>query len=139
MDRDFKSKVDWWYYLTMILVGGFCVMSFLQTNVWIMICMILLTMLVIHVFLNTWYRITADGILIVHCSFFPEKKIAINDIEALESSVMPVSSYALSLDRLMIWSEGKQWMMISPVNKQEFVKVLRNFNPSIQIRKTELF
>ena len=48
-------------------------------------------------FLNTYYRITEDDVLIAHCSIFPEKKIAIADIEALESTVMPVSSYALSL------------------------------------------
>ncbi len=49
---------------------------------------------VLHVFFNTYYRITEDDMLIAHCSIFPEKKIAIAYIEALESTVMPVSSYA---------------------------------------------
>ena len=71
----------------------------------------------LHVFFNTYYRITEDDVLIAHCSIFPEKKIAIADIEALESTVMPVSSYALSLDRLIIWSNGKPWMLISPTNR----------------------
>ena len=72
--------------------------------------------------------------LIAHCSIFPEKKIAIADIEALESTVMPVSSYALSLDRLIIWSNGKPWMLISPTNRADFIKQLRKINPNIQLK-----
>ena len=66
--------------------------------------------------------------------FLPEKKIAIADIEALESTVMPVSSYALSLDRLIIWSNGKPWMLISPTNRADFIKQLRKINPNIQLK-----
>ena len=72
--------------------------------------------------------------LIAHCSIFPEKKIAIADIEVLESTVMPVSSYALSLDRLIIWSNGKPWMLISPTNRADFIKQLRKINPNIQLK-----
>lgn len=89
---------------------------------------------VLHVFFNTYYRITEDDMLIAHCSIFPEKKIAIADIEALESTVMPVSSYALSLDRLIIWSNGKPWMLISPTNRADFIKQLRKINPNIQLK-----
>ena len=74
--------------------------------------------------------------LIAHCSIFPEKRIAIEEIEAVEPTVMPVSSYALSLNRLIIWSKGRPWMLISPVNRKDFVKQLRQFNPTIQIKTT---
>ena len=87
-----------------------------------------------YVFFNTYYRITEVDVLIAHCSIFPEKKIAIADIEALESTVMPVSSYALSLDRLIIWSNGKPWMLISPTNRADFIKQLRKINPNIQLK-----
>lgn len=101
--------------------------------------MIILSLLVvymaIHALLNTWYKITADGFLIVHCSFFPEKRIAVSEITAVESSFLPVSSYALSLDRIIIWKGNLQWLLISPVNKQEFVNVLRRMNPNIKIIK----
>ena len=90
----------------------------------------------LHVFFNTYYRITADGMLIAHCSIFPEKRIAIEEIEAVEPTVMPVSSYALSLNRLIIWSKGRPWMLISPVNRKDFIKQLRQFNPTIQIKTT---
>ncbi len=85
--------------------------------------------------LNTWYKITEDGQLVVHCSIFPEKRIAVSDITAVETTVMPVSSYALSLDRLIIYKNGLQWMLVSPTNKKEFVKLLRKHNPDIQIKE----
>lgn len=137
MDREFRSKVGWWYHLLMVLVVLGCLAAFLQAAIGPIIGMIVVATLVIHVFLNTWYKVTADGMLIVHCSIFPEKKIAISDIQALEPTLMPVSSYALSLDRLMIWSNDKPWIIISPKNKKEFVRLLREINPSILIKKED--
>ena len=37
---------------------------------------------------------------------------------------MPVSSYALSLDRLILYQGGQQWLLVSPQNKQEFVRLV---------------
>lgn len=134
MDREFKSKVGWWYHLVMIMVSAGCVATFLSTNVWAMVTMLLAAALTFHVFMNTWYRITADNFLVVHCSIFPEKRIAIADIETVEATTMPVSSYALSLDRLIIWTDGKPWMLVSPRNKKEFVNLLKRINPGITIK-----
>ena len=65
------------------------------------------------------------------------KEIAIADIEALQPSILPVFSYSLSLDRIVIWKEGKMWMLISPQNEKEFVKLLKKFNPDIEIKRNE--
>lgn len=134
MDREFKSKVGWWYHLLILLVIAGCVRAFLSTNFWAMAAMLLVALSVLHIFFNTYYRLTADGYLIAHCSIFPEKKIAVSRIELIESSVMPVSSYALSLDRLMIWSEGKVWMLISPRNTPDFIKQIKKINPNIKLK-----
>lgn len=139
MDREFRTKVDWWYHLFLAIATIGCVAAFLQAGIWPIVGMVLVTFLTIHVFLNTWYRVTADGMLIVHCSIFPEKRIAIADIQALEPTMLPASSYALSLDRLMIWSGDKPWMMISPKNKKEFIKLLQSINPEIFIKKEDTF
>ena len=134
MEREYKSKVGWWYHLVIIMVVIGCVAAFLRTNISAIVGMMVAALGVLHVFFNTYYRITEDDMLIAHCSIFPEKKIAIADIEALESTVMPVSSYALSLDRLIIWSNGKPWMLISPTNRADFIKQLRKINPNIQLK-----
>ena len=118
--------------IIMVVIG--CVAAFLRTNISAIVGMMVAALGVLHVFFNTYYRITEDDMLIAHCSIFPEKKIAIADIEAVESTVMPVSSYALSLDRLIIWSNGKPWMLISPTNRADFIKQLRKINPNIQLK-----
>ncbi|MDH6343351.1 hypothetical protein M2480_001340 [Parabacteroides sp. PFB2-12] len=139
MDREFRSKVGGIYHLFLVLVCIACVAVFLQSNIWWMIGMILVTLVTIHVFLNTWYVITADGMLIAHCSFFPEKKISIADIRTIEPTIMPAWSYALSFDRLLIGTETGPWMMLSPRNKKEFISVLKSFNAEIEIKKESSF
>ena len=134
IERTYKSKVDWWFHSGIVLVALGCVAAFLRTNVWAMLGMLILAMGIFHVLFHTYYVITTDETLVAHCSFFPEKKIAIADIEALEASSMPISSYALSLDRILIWTKGKPWMLISPENQTDFIKQLRKINPEIQLR-----
>lgn len=134
MEKEYKSEVGWIYHLVNLLVIGNCVVCFTRTNVAAIIISLLMALLVLHVFFNTYYRITADGMLVAHCSIFPEKRIAIEQIEAIEPSLMPVSSYALSLNRLIVWADGKPWMLISPVNRANFIRELQKINPSIQIK-----
>lgn len=134
MDRVFKSKVDWWYYLLMLILIGIAIHAILDTNPGEIVFALLANALVVHVLMDTWYRVTEEGILIIHCSIFPEKRISIADIAAIELTINPVASYALSLDRLMIWAGDKPWMLVSPKEKQEFVRLLRKINPRITIK-----
>ncbi len=133
MDKVFKSKVDWWFYLLVLILIGIAIHALLTTNTALIIVSLLANALCVHVLMDTWYRVTADGLLIVHCSFFPEKKIAIADIDSLELTINPVSSYALSLDRIMIWTADKPWVLVSPKEKKEFVQLLRKINPRITV------
>lgn len=135
MDRVFKSKVGWWYHFAILLIVAGCIKVFLSTNVWAIVAMLAVAMLALHVLFNTWYKITADGVLIAHCSIFPEKRIPVSEISALERTVLPVSSYALSLDRLIIYKEGKQWLLVSPVNEKDFIRLLRKINPHIELKQ----
>ena len=134
MDRIYKSKIGWWYHLIIVLAIAGCVHAFTSANVLFMIAMLSISALILHVLFNTYYVITEDGKLISHCSFFPEKKISIHNIDAVEATSMPIYSYALSLDRIIIWTDGSPWMLVSPQNKKQFIRVLREFNPDIEIR-----
>jgi hypothetical protein len=135
MDRVFKSKVGWWYHLVLLVMVASTVFAFVGGKSPVTVMLLLFTLECIHMLLSTWYKITADGHLIAHCSIFPEKKIPISEISAVEVTVMPVSSYALSLDRLIIYKGDTQWLLISPVNKQDFVKLLKKHNPDIRIKE----
>lgn len=136
MDREFKSKVGWWYRLTLYVLIVATLLVYVRGGSPIaMIALLLVDLFCVHILLSTWYRITADGYLIAHCSIFPEKKIKIEDISAVETSVLPVSSYALSLDRLIIYKEDMQWLLVSPTDKKEFLRCLRKFNPEIKVKE----
>ena len=133
MDRVFKSKVGWWYHLVLLVMVASTVFAFVGGKSPVtMVMLLLFTLECIHMLLSTWYKITADGHLIAHCSIFPEKKIPISEISAVEVTVMPVSSYALSLDRLIIYKGDTQWLLISPVDKQDFVKLLKRQYTSVK-------
>ena len=86
MDRVFKSKIGWWYHLLIIVLAVLCVISVLHQNVAAIVTSLVASALTLHVFFNTYYVITADGMLLLRCGFFPKKEIAIADIEALQPS-----------------------------------------------------
>ncbi|MCD7931360.1 MAG: PH domain-containing protein [Tannerellaceae bacterium] len=134
MDRTFKSKVGWWFHLLIWLLVAACVKVVLGQNIIMIAFVLLITVFVLHVFFNTYYIITADGRLIARCGIFPKKEIHISEIEALEPSIFPAFSYALSLNRIIVWKEEGMWMLISPENEKEFIKALKSFNPAIELR-----
>lgn len=136
MDRVFKSKVGWWYHLVLLVMVASTVAVFVGgKSPAVMVMLLLCTLECIHMLLSTWYKVTADGYLVAHCSIFPEKRIAIAEISAVEVTALPASSYALSLDRLIVYKGEAQWLLISPDNKQDFLKCLRKHNPDIRIKE----
>lgn len=133
MDRVFKSKVDWWFHLLIFVLALLCIIAVLNSNLPVVFCMLLIATFTLHVLFNTHYTVTAEGKLIARCGIFPKKEIQISEIEGLERSVMPVFSYSLSLNRLVIWKEGKMWLLVSPQNEKEFIALLKKLNPDIQL------
>ncbi|MDR1200781.1 MAG: PH domain-containing protein [Tannerellaceae bacterium] len=133
MDRVFKSKVDWWYHLLLFILIVICFVVVIKGNIAAVAVVLLITALAVHVMLSTYYIITADGRLVAHCSIFPRKEIGISAIEGVERTIMPVPSYALSLSRIGIWSGKGLWMMVSPQNEKDFIKLLKQFNPDIKL------
>lgn len=133
MNRVFKSKVDWWYHLLLFILFAISFGAVL-TGRWIVIAAVLLVAaLAVHVLLSTYYIVTSDGKLTARCSIFPRKELDISRIEALERTILPVFSYSLSLNRIAIWSEGKMWLLVSPQNEKDFIKLLREHNPDIKL------
>ena len=139
MDRVFRSQVSWVYYLLLAIMVILCAIVVMGQNVWAIVITFLLTALVVHIFLSTNYVITEGGTLIASCGIFPKKVIEISQLDAIERSVMPVPSYALSFTRIALWTKEGIWMMVSPKDEAEFVKLLRKHNPDLKTLKTENF
>lgn len=129
MQRTFKSKVGWWYYAALAYLVICLILAIWQKNGIAIVVMFIANMTLIQLMLKTEY-VVADGVLYIKCWIMPVKKISVTKIKTIKETRNPLSSYALSLDRLKIEYE-KTFTVISPDNKQDFVNELRKYNPDI--------
>jgi len=131
MTKVYRSKVD--TRIGIILVGipialVFIVWKLIHAPIpgrWLIAVPVLLlgVCLPISIFVSTTYRIT-DKSLRIRCGFF-KWEIPLQDISKVESTNDPFSSPALSLDRIRIEYGQAKSVLISPVNKGEFLHDLR--------------
>jgi hypothetical protein len=77
---------------------------------------------------STYYLI--DGDTLVIRSSFLKWRVPIARIRSVTPTRNPLSSPALSLDRLAILYDGKR-ILVSPQDKQRFIEALRAINPAI--------
>ncbi|MBQ7823750.1 MAG: PH domain-containing protein [Bacteroidaceae bacterium] len=129
MQRTFKSKVGWWYYAALAYLIACLILAIWQKNGIAIVAMFIANMTLIQLMLKTEY-VVADGVLYIKCWIMPVKKISVTKIKTIKETHNPLSSYALSLDRLKIEYE-KTFTLVSPDNKQDFVNELRKYNPDI--------
>ncbi|MDD2304805.1 MAG: PH domain-containing protein [Prolixibacteraceae bacterium] len=91
---------------------------------------------IIFIFLTTYYQI--DGrILKIRCGVFSNLKIDIDTIRRMSETNNPISSPAFSLDRLEIKYQKERkidTVMISPKDKDGFIKMITQLNPTIELR-----
>jgi len=129
--KRFKSKIDRWILVLLLVV--------IVTEVWaigsaamqagdplIMTSMILLGIAVVAlmVWLLVGTHYTVDrGTLRIVCGPF-RWKVAIDRITSVEATKSPLSSPALSLDRIRIRYGKRRRIMISPADKPGFLKAI---------------
>lgn len=87
---------------------------------------------VVHLITTTYYTITGN-ILNVHCGFFYNTDIDISTIKSVAETNSVLSAPALSLDRLEIFYNHYDSIVISPPNKSAFIEALKAVNSSIEI------
>jgi len=91
---------------------------------------------IIFIFSTTYYQI--DGrILKIRCGVFSNLKIDIDTIRRMSETNNPISSPAFSLDRLEIKYQKERkidTVMISPKDKDGFIKMITQLNPTIELR-----
>ncbi len=127
MQKTFRSKIDWWIFLLLALVLStqlFVVarvvpghVSDPQGNFAIAIA-VMVSLLVLTIVLRTVYRVDRT-VLKIYCGPF-WWTVNIADIESVAETRSPLSSPALSLDRIRINYGERRWVMVSPADKQGF-------------------
>jgi membrane protein YdbS with pleckstrin-like domain len=129
--KRFRSKVDTWLVfavvaalvvlavalVSMVVAGG----SFAAIALFLGV-MTAVTLFIGLIFTRTWYEIDARELRIVSGPF--RWTIPRESIRSIEDSRNPLSSPALSLDRLRIGYGDKRWILVSPEDKKGFRKAL---------------
>jgi hypothetical protein len=137
MDRiTFKSKVDWW--LATALVASAAASAIAVVIVGVVespvLALAISPLLLLGVGLPMWLlRATSYTFdqtdLKVRCGPFAWR-VPLHEIRAISSTRNPLSSPALSLDRLRIDFARGSSIMISPLDKEAFMQELRRRVPS---------
>ncbi|QXA08459.1 PH domain-containing protein [Acinetobacter pittii] len=129
----FRSKIDWWLLLIFIVTTAIIVMKIyeenhnysLASNFPHLIFYILIILVIWLPIFNTYYVVENNTLVIKSLVF--RWKININDITQIEPTHNPLSSPALSLDRLKIYymKNGEVTsVMISPKDKETFLQAI---------------
>jgi hypothetical protein len=133
----FKSKVDAW--LVVLVFGGVAfgfgasVVAVVREGVRAggggVVISLLVIAFCVWLFTATDYRIDGRDLRIRSGPF--RWRVAIDDIEAVTPSRNPLSSPALSMDRLLIAYAGGA-LLVSPKDREGFVRALRAVKPGIR-------
>ena len=138
MDLDhqtFRSKVDAW--LTLVVAGGLGAMWLAPVRrIWAgrtidtldIIGPFLATAFIVWVFGSTYYVITADS-LIVRAGPI-RRTVPLRSVQRLRATHNPLSSPALSLDRIEV-RYGSKRVLISPEDKRGFVSAVMKRSPAV--------
>jgi len=99
------------------------------TNLIVGLIMLISSITIIPIFFITY--ILDEKELLVKLGFFYTLKIAYSSITSVQETRNPLSSLAMSIDRIEIKYGKGGCVLISPKNKQEFLRVLREKMESI--------
>lgn len=134
----FRSKIDWWLLLIFVVITANIIFKTYQevhhssigTNFSHLIIYSLVIVVIWFPIFSTYYVVENSTLVIKSLVF--RWKINIDDIIQIEPTYNPLSSPALSLDRLKIsyMKNGRiAKVMISPKDKEGFLNTLRK-NPN---------
>lgn len=131
METRFSSRIDSWLIPVMVLsVGGLVaalIAVLIQETPWpiralVATVTVFVTVLLFSIFKATYYIVSDDTLRIVSGPF--RWTIALADIRDITPSRNPLSSPALSLDRLKISLGKRKFMLVSPDDKEGFIRAI---------------
>ena len=136
MNRIFYSKVDWWYYVLIAVMGGWMVYLFWIKEIIVAFIFMAITSFMIRMLTSIRYIVTSDDMLVIEygLQFLKPVRIPLSDIVRIERKFNPISSPALSLDRIEVYFRKDKLVVsvcISPKNREDMVRMLQKRNGQI--------
>lgn len=125
----YKSKVDWWLIAVILIAFGYPIVDGILSEEYVLSA-VFIVLLVLFYFLakSIQYKIDGENLVIWRT------KIPIQSIHKVYRTRMPLSSPALSLDRIAIVYNKYDEIFISPKEREEFIKELLKVNPTIEVK-----
>jgi hypothetical protein len=134
MEKKFSSAVDWWYYgiiaFTVAVLAGTWIslpntLDSVSIAVFIASAVFALG-LPLWMLFSTYYLISGLQLIIRSGPF--KWKVNISTIQSITPTRSPLSSPALSLNRLEIKHGSGRIVLVSPANHEQFIEALSNAN-----------
>ncbi len=128
----FPSKRDWWLGLLiwgLVLLGA--VPALLKPGRGQFIIMVAVILFVGWIWFWTGYEISDDE-LKIRCGPF-RQRIPLQEIKEIKKTRSPFSAPACSLDRMEIKYGKSKRVMISPADKEGFIKLLVGKSPQFNL------
>jgi len=125
----YKSKIDWWLIIVIFIV--FCypmIEGFLSKDYVMFSVSFGVLTLVFLMFKSIKYKIDGENLQVWW------KKIDIKSIKKIYATNNPLSSPALSLDRIAVVYNQVDEILISPKERKAFVEELLKINPNIEVK-----
>jgi len=133
MKQTFRSKIGPELFIPMGLILGGVLVFMIMLGAWFGVIVIAVVLaFVVHLFATTYY--TIDGAeLKVRSGFLINITIDINTITKIVPTRSILSAPAVSLDRLEIFYNKYDSVVVSPLDKEGFIAVLKGMNEGIVI------
>ena len=129
----FKSKIDLWLVVLLVLIFGFQLTQLASGQKWATFIFTLsVGAFIVHLFANTFYEIENDK-LRIKSGFLVNSLIEIKNIKKISETFNVMSSPALSLDRIEIFYGKNNSILISPKDKSGFFEAIKSINPEVEI------
>ena len=127
--KTYKSKVDWWLMVIIFGVLFFpIIQGVIEKEYIVSIFSLLIVVLILLLFRSIKYKIDGNNLIIW------KNKIDINSIKKIYKTKNPLSSPALSIDRIAIVYNKYDEVLISPKEKMDFINQLLEINPNIEVK-----
>jgi len=130
-----KQSVGLILFLTVLLGAEGILMIYIQSTEGLLI-VTGVAIFIIHMFSTTNYRIDGKN-LKIKCGLFTNILVDIDTLRRISESNNPISSPATSLDRLELKYQKNnkiETVLISPKDKEGFIKMVTEINPKIEVR-----
>jgi Bacterial PH domain len=133
--KTYASRISWSILLLLIGLLGFSSAVMILNQAWLGLGILAFSALFIASFyVRMAYTITTDGKLDILCGLIYRNKIDIQSIKSIKPSASILSAPALSLSRLEIRYNERDFVLVSPAREQEFVAELKALNPKIETK-----